>query len=346
MPDLKSDLLYAHIVSFCIEHPWAITRPMLRTIAGIVGRRAAGRDLPRAEIDGLVAQRDQVAQRRMLATQPASSMIAIIPVFGVLVPRANMMSDISGGTSFEALTGQLREAMGNPAISTILFDVDSPGGNVAGATEFAREVLRSRAKKTIVAHANFTMASAAYWFSACATEVVASPSATVGSIGVLTIHDDLSKALEMEGIKETYIAAGKYKTEGNETEPLSPEAEAFLQRQVDIAYGRFVADVAKGRGAAVAEVREGYGQGRAISSGEALELKMIDKIETIDATLTRLMSAPDKGLTALQPARGIGDPEQPADGTAQEPFPATAQDRQADIQWQHTIERELLELDL
>lgn len=323
MPELRSSLLYAHIVSFCIDHPWAVTPPMLRTIAGILGRRAAGHEMPHAEIDAALVNRKALPQ-------PAGGGIAIIPVYGVLVPRANMMSEMSGGTSFEVLTAQLREAMGNSTVGTILFDVDSPGGNVAGATEFAREVLRARTKKTIVAQANFTMASAAYWFSACATEVVASPSANVGSIGVLTIHEDLSKALEIEGVKETYIAAGKYKTEGNESEPLGSDARAFMQKQVDIAYGRFVADVARGRGVPVGEVRDGYGQGRAISAAEALELKMIDRIATFDETLGRLMSAPPaNGVAAIAPDSSSRD-------TAQEPLAVTAQDRRADA----ALERE------
>lgn len=317
MSELRSDLLYAHILSFCVEHPWAITRPMLKTIAGILGRRAAGREMPHAEIDAALVNRKGLPQAN-------GGGIAVIPVYGILVPRANMMSEMSGGTSFEALTGALREAMGNTTVSTILFDVDSPGGNVAGATEFAREVLRARTKKTIVAQANFTMASAAYWFSSCATEVVASPSASVGSIGVLTMHEDLSKALELEGIKETYIAAGKYKTEGNESEPLGTEARAFMQKQVDIAYGRFVADVARGRGVPVGEVRDGYGQGRAISAAEALELKMIDRIATIDETLARLMAAPPaNGAAAVAPDSSTRD-------TAQEPLAVTAQDRRED----------------
>jgi len=326
MSDRLTDLRYAHIVSFVIEHPWAITRPMLRTIAGIIGRRAAGKQATSEEIEAALVNRKALPQ-------PTGGGIAIIPVYGVLVPRANVMSDMSGATSFDILTAQLREAMGTASVTTIVLDVDSPGGNAAGATEFAREVLKARTKKSIIAVANYTMASAAYWVAACATEIVASPSASVGSIGVYAIHEDLTEALKMEGIKETVVAAGKYKTEAVEGIPLSPEAEAFLQHRVDETYAQFVGDVSRGRGVPIADVRNGYGEGRTLSAQEALGLGMVDKVATLDETLARLMNAPAKSGQAAQ--------LRPAADTIQEPPPAvaTVQDRRLDA-W---LERQALE---
>lgn len=316
-----TDMRYAHILSFVLEHPWAVTRPMLQTIAGVLGRRAAGHQASEQEIAAALTNRRALPQ-------PEGGAIAVIPVYGVLVPRANMMSDMSGGTSFDALTAKLREALGNPNVSTIVLDVDSPGGSVAGATEFAREVMRARTKKPIVAIANFTMASAAYWLASCATEIVASPSAAVGSVGVFTIHEDLSKALEMEGIKQTYISAGKYKTEANDTTPLSPEAEAFIQKRVDEAYALFCGDISKGRGVPLDDVRTGFGQGRTLSAQEALSIGMVDKIATFDATIARLMNG--SGESARQAAES-------ADltlATAQEPATVTAQERARDFDQQ------------
>lgn len=301
---------YAHILAWAQEHPWALTPAVLQTIARVLGRRAAGE----RAFDG-----DVVAAARRPAPAAGGGGLAVIPLYGIIVPRASLFSEISGGTSYEALTAQLREAMANSDISTILLDVDSPGGNVAGATEFAREVLKARATKTIVAQANFLMASGAYWVASAATEIVASPSAKVGSIGVLAIHEDLSKALEMDGINPTLISAGKYKTEGADIAPLTDEARAFIQGQVDHAYERFITDVANGRGVAPAKVRSGYGEGRAVSAPEALDLKMIDRIATMDETLARL-TKPGSPRAATATSAAL-------DGTAQEPSPATAQDR-------------------
>ena len=111
-----------------------------------------------------------------------------------------------------------------------MFDVDSPGGSVLGATEFARTLRAARDTKHLIAHAHYQMASAAYWIGACCHEIVASPSSMVGSIGVYSIHEDLSAALEQLGVKLTYISAGKYKVEGNDTQPLTEEAHRRICR--------------------------------------------------------------------------------------------------------------------
>lgn len=280
---------YAHLMSFCVTHPWAITRPMLSVIANVLARRVAGQDADPAEVAAALVNRKNLPQ-------PRAGSIAIIPVYGVIAPRMNLMSEMSGGTTYEKLTSQLREAVATPDVKTIVLDIDSPGGNVAGATEFATEVRKARSKKAVIAQAQYTMASAAYWIGANATEVVASPSATLGSVGVYTAHNDLSEALAQMGVKRTYISAGTGKTDGNETGPLSAEALARIEASVTAAYSRMVADIVKGRGAGTtaARVQDDW-QAHTYGADEALSLGMIDRIATLDETLARVLaSSPDR----------------------------------------------------
>lgn len=322
---------FDHVLSFALEHPWAVTKPMRAVIAGILAGRLAGREPDPAAIAAALVNRKNLPQ-------PAGGAVAVIPIYGVIAPRANLLSDFSGGTTFDVLTSQLHEALANKAIKTIVFDVDSPGGNVAGATEFAREVMKARTKKPVVAVAQYLMASAAYWAMAGATEIYAAPSALVGSVGVYTIHEDLSKALEMAGIKITYISAGKYKVDGNETEPLSKDTAARIQAKVDEPFARFKSDVSKGRGVPLAEVDAGYGEGDVVSAAEALRLGMIDGIATLDETIARVM-APADGARAAQHSPTTA-------ATLQEPSPATSQEPTSDAHWQNTVTGELLQLDL
>ena len=160
---------------------------------------------------------------------PSGHATAVIPVSGIVAPRMNMFSDISGGTTFEGLTTDLQDAVADPQIGTIVLDVDSPGGNVAGATEFHKAMLAARTKKPIIGQVQYLGASVAYWILSACTEIVAAPSAMVGAIGVYTMYDDLSKALSNRGIKREVIAAGKFKDEGVDSGPLSPEARAHLR---------------------------------------------------------------------------------------------------------------------
>jgi len=274
---------YAHLVAFALEHPWALTAPMRSLIADILARRIAGLESDDAAIAAALEAR---STREVPVT--TGGVVAVIPLFGVVAPRMNLFTEVSGGTTFESLTAQLQAAVADPNIKTIVFDVDSPGGNVAGASEFAREVLRARASKTVIAHANHLMASAAYWGMAGATEIIASPSALVGSIGVYTLHQDISDMLGQLGVKREVFSAGKYKAEGVDGGPLSDDAKVHVQSLVDGAYGRFVGDVAKGRGVKPAAVRNGYGEGRTLGAEDALATGLIDRIATLQETLARI----------------------------------------------------------
>jgi signal peptide peptidase SppA len=316
---------YLHLLSFALDHPWALTPGMLHVVATIIGDRLAGMKADSATIAAAVAQ------RRDAGPQPGRGGVAVIPMYGVLAPRANLLTEASGGTSFEALTGALRSAVDSPDVKTIVFDVDSPGGSVAGATEFAAEVRKARAVKPVIAVANHQMASAAYWTMANATKIHASPSAQVGSIGVFTIHNDLSAALEKNGVKRTLVSAGKFKTELRDDAPLGDDALAYLTSIVADSYSTFVDDVAKGRSVAASVVRGGYGEGRLVSASAGLDAGMIDEIRTLDDTLARLLPA---GASLRQTA-----------DTSQEPAPqATDQDRTPDVAWQARATRDLLDL--
>jgi signal peptide peptidase SppA len=220
---------------------------------------------------------------------PKSGRVARVPIFGAISHRDSFWSQFfGGGATVERLTATLREMGSDPAIGTVLLEVDSPGGTVSGVPELAAEVRTLRESKRVVALVNSLAASAAYWVASQADEIVATPEALIGSIGVFTIHEDYSAALERIGIKTTYISAGKFKVEANPTEPLSDEARDHLQGLVDAAYNLFIADVAKGRGVSVGTVKSEYGQGRVFTAAFAKEAGLIDRVATADETIRRL----------------------------------------------------------
>jgi hypothetical protein len=145
----------------------------------------------------------------------------------------------------------------------------------------------AREQKPIIAVANTLAASAAYWVAAQADELVVTPSGDVGSIGVYMVHEDWSSANAAFGVTPTYVAAGRYKVEGNPDEPLSDEARAAMQQSVDDLYDLFVADVAAGRGDSPAAVRAGYGEGRVLPAARAVAAKLADSIGSAEDTIAR-----------------------------------------------------------
>ncbi len=274
---------YQHIISYVASTLWAIEPGKLQEILGILAFRASGEKWSNEEIAARIGSRGP--------SQPAQSGggVAVVPIHGVIAHRIGGMDDASGGASTEKIGSMIRQAQANPDVGSIVLDIDSPGGTVPGVQELAAEVFGMRGGKKIVAHVNSLAASAAYWIASQADEIVSTPSGSAGSIGVFSAHQDMSKALEAAGIDVTLISAGKFKVEGSPFAPLSAEAKAFMQGRVDEAYGQFVHDVARGRGASVKDVRSGYGEGRVLSSKDALSAGLIDRVATMDATLSGLV---------------------------------------------------------
>jgi capsid assembly protease len=268
------------------RQPWAVVPEVLTEIGDVL----AGNATFNPDLEA------QVAQAAVSASEDAASgSIAVLPLHGLITPRASLLSLLfGGGGGLEQFQRTLRAAVAHPDIEKIVLDVDSPGGSVSLVPETAAAVREAREAKPVVAVANTRAASAAYWIASQASELVVSPSGDVGSVGVLTFHDDVSKAQNMAGIKTTIVSAGKYKDEGNPYEPLGREAKAELQRYVDDVYAMFVDDVAAGRGANAQAVRNGFGQGRLVLAEEAVGQGMADRVETLEDTLTRLGAAPQE----------------------------------------------------
>lgn len=271
-----------NVLSYVSNTLWSITAEKWAEIVPILMRHAKGDKLSAEEIQARIGTPPAAAPARRGA-------VAILPIRGVIAHRAGGLDESSGGTSTERVQAQFKQLLSDDQVGTILLDVDSPGGTVPGVQELADTIAAARGQKPIVALSNSMMASAAYWIASQADEIVSIPSGTVGSIGVFTAHQDLSRALELEGIKVTLISAGKFKTEGNPFGPLSDEAQQVIQDRVDAAYDQFVKAVASGRGASQKSVRDGYGQGRALSAPDALKAGLIDRIGTMEDTIGRLM---------------------------------------------------------
>lgn len=197
------------------------------------------------------------------------------------------MQAMSGGTSMEQLAKSFVALRDDSAVKAIVLDVDSPGGSVDGLPEVAELIRSSRGAKPIVSQVNVRAASAAYWLAVQADEVAVTPSGDVGSIGVLTVHEDISAALEKAGIKETVIASTPFKAEGNPFGPLSDEARMAIESDVHAFDAMFHDAVAEGRGRKVSEVRADFGQGRMVLAKDAVGRGMADRVATMEQTLNR-----------------------------------------------------------
>lgn len=267
--------------------PWALDPSIHAQMEMILERWAAGTKLSADQVQAAVGPAPQVAaERRAQASRASDGAVAVIPVYGVLTHRAHAKSISTPMTSTEELAMQIRNAVASPDVSSIVLDVDSPGGSVFGVQEVSDTIMSLRGSKPIIAVANAQAASGAYWIASQADELVVTPSGAVGSIGAFMAHDDRSEKYAKDGVKRTYVHAGKYKVEGHDTGPLEGEGLAYAQNMVDTFYSAFVRAVAKGRGVSVEAVRGAdFGEGRMVLARDAVAGGMANRVATLEQVI-------------------------------------------------------------
>ena len=203
--------------------------------------------------------------------------LAVIPVQGAMSKHGLQFFGWRLLFSMREIAAALKEVAADTSVRAILLDVDSPGGTVDGIEELALAVRTAAAAKPLYAWADGLMASAAYWMASGARRIAAPATAQVGSIGVISMHREFSKALEGAGVRYTILAAGHYKAAGNTVEPLSDEMRAYLQEGIDAVYELFLSAVEQGRGVS-REKTLAMADGKIFIAGEALKAGLIDRI--------------------------------------------------------------------
>ena len=213
---------------------------------GITNRQAQGGNLPFMVVDG----------------------IAVIEIAGTLVHRGAWIGQSSGLTSYEGIAAQLSAALADPAIRGIALDIDSFGGEVAGAFDLADRIRAARALKPIHAFVADHALSAGYALASQADRIILPRTGAVGSIGVLAMHSDMSGALDQKGIAVTLIHAGARKIDANPYQPLPEAVRTRIAGELEDLRQLFAETVAEGRGTRLDTLRA-LGTEAAVFRGEA-----------------------------------------------------------------------------
>jgi len=205
--------------------------------------------------------------------------VAILPVRGPIVRYADMFSAVSGATALSTLARDFQAALVDPAVSAIVLEMDSPGGQATGIHEFAAQVRAGSDIKPVTAYVGGAAASAAYWIAAAASRIVADPTARLGSIGVVS-------AFEKSGGDKLEIVSSR--APKKRVDPATDAGRAEVIRVLDALESVFVSDVAAFRGVSEDTVAENFGQGGVLVGSGAVAAGMADALGSLEGVLAEL----------------------------------------------------------
>lgn len=280
---------YSQIIARMKDSLWLIEKSSLSMIVDIVNRRLSGDPLDEEEIRLRIESADN-GNRDYSDRVEIGGGIGILPIYGPIFPKSNLMTELSGATSLETFRNDLTSLLENDKVKSIVLDMDTPGGVSEMVEETGLAIRAARDIKPVYAVANTQCCSAGYWLASQATKFYSTLSGEVGSIGVCTIHEDTSERDKSEGRKITVLTAGELKAAGNPHEPLTQEARQYIQGRIDDLYGKFINAVAVGRNIDASVVRTEHAEGRVFSADRALEAGMIDGVRTLDSVVDELIA--------------------------------------------------------
>lgn len=211
--------------------------------------------------------------------------IAVVMLTGVLMKSVPSMEQ---GTSTIEARRAIRKAAADPEVDAILLAIESPGGTVAGTFDLAADIKAAAKSKPVWAQIEDLGASAAYAAASQAGKIFANnATCEVGCIGTVMAVYDQSEQAANEGIKTLVFKTGPLKGAGIPGAVVTDEQQQHFQQRVDEAQKSFDSAVQKGRGLTDKQL-EAVKTGGVFGATEALSLKLIDGIQSFDATLTAL----------------------------------------------------------
>jgi len=248
---------YPHLAQRLFNVPLAITPQKAEVVMAALADRFGLSRLFHANgnVVALDSWDGDIGEEAVSRPYEVAAGIAIIPVQGTLVQKLGTLRPYSGMTGYDGIRACLSLALADKKVRGIALDIDSPGGEVAGCFDLVDAIYQSRGDKPIWAILTENAYSAAYALASACDKIVVPRTGGTGSVGVICMHVDMSKALGAAGMAVTIIHYGYRKADGSDVRPLSPEALERIQADVDAMGDLFVKTVARNRGLPVARVR-------------------------------------------------------------------------------------------
>jgi ClpP class serine protease len=218
--------------------------------------------------------------------------VALIPVYGPIFPKANLMTEFCGATSLESVVQDLVTASEDPNIEGIVLLCDTPGGQATGLHE-ASTLLRSIQKPT-VAYVEGQCASAGYYFASGARKIVMPNDARVGSIGTVLGVRRKSPNDPVEIVSS--------QSPDKRPDHATDEGRAVLQRYVDDLTQVFIETVAQHRGLTPDHVQTS--RGGMLVGQKAVDFGLADALGSLDSVIAELSKPTPSTMTSATGKNG------------------------------------------
>jgi signal peptide peptidase SppA len=281
------------LIAFLCGQAWALHAPVLEAGVEIVERRLSGVRLEEPVLAAIVNDRDEKQEKRRAAwaidggfTEADEARgyfyqgsVAVVPINGVLAKYASMINGLSQpeGMTTARVAEVIRAAGEDRRAKSVLLDIDSPGGTVAGNADMHEAVLDVQAAgKGIVALAHDMAASGAYFLAVACDAVYLTPQAVVGSIGVYNVIQDTSAIAEKSGVKHYLVTSGKHKGGGYGI-PVTPEKLDAHQSNIN-AMAKVFRDFVGERRELSGEALDSVTTGRVYVGAEAVGVGLADRV--------------------------------------------------------------------
>jgi signal peptide peptidase SppA len=280
---------YPRILAAIRSAKWAVRPETLHAIRDVLSARLAGRlNAPLHPLHPLTPAALEDDDVDAPVGQPPfehiAPGIARVCLHGIIGKNLSALEMMCGGCDLAVVEDNLTAALADSAVTTVILDIDSPGGTVSGVAEFAARIpaLEAAAGKSVIAYASGQCCSAAYWVACGCTAIACSASSDVGSIGVYSALVDESENWAEEGYKLVLIKAGEFKAAGIPGSKITPEQIALWQKEVDYIYTQFTSYVRAARpGVETATL-----QGQTFYGPLALEARLVDEVCTLEELCT------------------------------------------------------------
>ena len=198
-------------------------------------------------------------------------------------------SSFWGAGSYSRLSAIIESMLSNEAVKTIVVAINSPGGDVNGLFECCSYLAKAKETKPIHAHVTGMCCSAAFAIASSCTDISATDTSEIGSVGVYAEAWDDSEWMKKNGILAK-IFRSKNAEKKNQS-PFSEEGAADLQAKLDYYEDCFYSVLSEGRGMEKEKCVENFGHGSVFMASEALKRNMIDSIQSYDELINTLLAS-------------------------------------------------------